>query len=965
MKFRFTLSHPESGLTEEITEPDGWKDAVLKLDRHEEFHSLFEYFEGSFIFYGNNGVVDGGIETIKVILRNYGIDTTLIITIDLTYDEVNFLNVFTGQLSLVDSEEIPDNKMRIPIIRDDNWQKFISRLTTPVNIQSALNLDEEPAGDAENINLRLSSQSIRYRTAASLIGTFLYGDWESADGQYLQIDWDDYSLDEIKTKYTYPISFNTELPVEKYSIDFAGEYHIRARIYFTQAAMTIGGGGTVTFDGYSPMDTSFLTYIQVELQVNGITRFVFDQTDLGSFPTDGHSVFTLDETIELRANDKISIFARIIGSTLFFPILLGSDPTGIGEQIDSYQAPPGGTVPPDFPSGLTDDNELFIEALTSFPETDVGAFLLHDVAGYIVDRTTGVDDLFYSDYFGSPETLYRQYISRGCASRYALIKGLQLRQYLLSEKPFFLSFDQFWKGANPIFNLSLSHEVVFIPTVIDVSPDINLIEDLADWENTPGATWDFATFSRPFVSVNGAGGVEGYAAGEAEFLEDQYYQLDTEIEVHETGVETPIVVVTWAILDAAFNEIETREFSYSGAGVKVESFIMHPNEDGFYFAVKITNNTPTETKNLEVLLAFTEDAQTVLTPKEVIRIERKEDQYDDSDGTSIDFYNVRNITKKYDADRIFNKVSIGYSRWQSEDIAGIDDPQSKKTYSTRFKKVGKGIDLYSEFIAASLVIEQARRTVKEKSADYKYDNETFIIAIDPLSQEFSPATSPDVYNFVPELDENFSSVTNLFESHTRYNLRLTPARNFLRWQDYLQGSLQDYLGSEFRFASGEGNYDMESVMSEGCSNESYSEVELSEQGNIPVTTDFIHRAELYEAEIPMEWTEYQTIRDNKKKPIGISITHEDPVPMFIKTLDYKPVEGKATILMWAKEYFDLSVVVDTTPMRECYTSAEECENAITDEFGNFLTDEFGVCITEGPVESIGGMILDAPLDGIL
>ena len=438
------------------------------------------------------------------------------------------------------------------------------------------------------------------------------------------------------------------------------------------------------------------------------------------------------------------------------------------------------------------DNHLIITADTTFKNSDADGFLLHDAFAAVCDRIIGESDTFYSEYLGSDLTQARQYEENGCAWKYMLVKGLQLRKYTLTEKPFFMSLNQCWRGANPILNLSLGYDEV----------------------------------------------------------------------------------------------------------------------DG----------------------------------NQVIRVERKEYQYDNSEGTSVDFSNIRDITRKYDNDRIFNKIEIGYNRWQAEDISGIDDVQTKKTYSSRFKKIGKTLTLFSEFMAASIPIEQARRTSKEKSSDYKYDNEVFIIAINPNQVDVSPDESPDVLNFNPELNENFDSITNLLNSETRYNTRLSTGYNFLRWKNYIQGCLQDYLGSLFGFRSGEGNFDMVStITASDC--ESFAGIELNEKGNLTVDSDFLCLSNLYEVEMPMEFEDYATIRANKRKPIGISQTDTDHVPMFIKDLQYKPVKGTCTALLWAKEYLELDVIEDEIATQECFVT-EECEDALTDELGIILTDELGVCITE-------------------
>src|SRR5690606_11655132 len=147
---------------------------------------------------------------------------------------------------------MPDNKIKVPIIRDDFWAKFIARLNTPVDIQSDTNLDDEPCNVFDAISLQLSSQIVKYSTTARSRDSYFYGPYSVPldTKNYLQVDWDEYDIDEVTTKYSYPIAWNDEDPFEKYSVEFAGEYYFRIRIYLTHAGVIVGGGGTVTFDGY-------------------------------------------------------------------------------------------------------------------------------------------------------------------------------------------------------------------------------------------------------------------------------------------------------------------------------------------------------------------------------------------------------------------------------------------------------------------------------------------------------------------------------------------------------------------------------------------------------------------------------------------------------------------------------------------------------------------------------------------
>lgn len=293
------------------------------------------------------------------------------------------------------------------------------------------------------------------------------------------------------------------------------------------------------------------------------------------------------------------------------------------------------------------------------------------------------------------------------------------------------------------------------------------------------------------------------------------------------------------------------------------------------------------------------------TTDDTIEIERREDFFDENISVSFDY--VDDIIRRYDQDKIFNKVEIGFQKWQSENISGIDDPQTKHSYATRFKKVGKSISILSDWIAASLSIETTRRAKQKKSADYKYDDETFLISVNASTLN-------------PELDENFQTITGLNNSDTRYNIRLSPARSMLRWIKHFNGSLQSYIGSAYKFVSGEGNYDMSSLLdTSDCEYDAGSAVgpTVSEKEDMFVHDgDYIHMADLLEIKIPMSWAQYRTIRDNRKKAIGISRTNTGHIPCFIKTLEYEVCNSYATITAWPKNKFSIDRV-ETTSQSGC------------------------------------------------
>lgn len=1152
MNFRFTLSHESGSLR--ISEPDGWKQAVMRLERDKQFYSLIEFFDGAFIFYGNNGVVNGGIDFIKAIEEEYGPDAQINILIELAPDDETYEDVFYGQLNLELAEEYPKNKLKVPVIRDNFWSKFIKRVETPVDLQATTDLDGEAVEPVDKVNITLPSQIITYFSDYNQNYSITY---DGADS-YMMLNFDEVINDDIKlfSIVRDVVDFDTYSLLGLFEAPYDGDFRIQLKfpsaIYFSATPEWITGSGTTRirikktnetgvdsygFPDHASVETdgtdSWLVWDldvtyrlvrgeQLAIALQGALATVFGETELfwktdvdlatigatitlsGEQTIDG----TLTSTSRVLVKDQGNREENGIYDTSAGAWTRVSDLNDASEFINAAVYVVGGTANTDtswrqteevetvgvdpniwtftdnsderfrvFP-GYPVENYIKITASTKFRESVNEGFLIHDSGAAILKRYgLGEENPFYSDLLGSQLTNARTYEADGCAWDYVILKGLQVRGYQLTEKPFFMSFDQWWKGINPILCLGLSYDVLESTT-----PETVTVENVADWDDAggpfPGVSWAYTSPAFPHVSVNGGGGTEGYTCGLCATVSGQTYQFSVVMGVAQTGSETADITFTWALLDASFNELATEQFSYIGAGYFDETFNMVPSGDGIYLACRVENNTPTQTKNVTIYWAiggqggqlllnpdfddssvwtnensgtdwvitggnatltlpsgtskdltqeFTNgeagsyviisrrvstnfnvgpdsvnysinvydasnnlisgasefitgnntidtefafdsvvpiakieivadigtgsdidlavpylylfgptEAATPTPEQDIIRVENRDYFYQEE--MSVLISNIEDITRKYDTEKIYNKIEIGYAQWQAEDISGIDDPQTKHIYSTRFQKVGKSVTVHSEFIAASLAIETTRRQTVEKSTDYKFDNNVFIIAINPDD------VSPDSY--VPELDENFTSILNLLNSDTRYNIRLSVARNFIRWRKWFNGCLQNYLDSVYKFVSGEGNYDMITDLADAspaCHEEDYTET-LSESQDIEVTSEIIHTTNLYEMVVPMEWETYKTIRDNRRNAIGISLTDIGHVPLFIDVLDYKVMEGEATITGWTKEYFPLEVIEGIAPTQDCFPSTA-CDNPITDESGDILTDENGVCIT--------------------
>jgi len=762
-RFRVTLSHDVIG-SQVINEPDGWKDAVMKLERDKEGDSLIEHYVGgsdsSFIFYGDNGIINGGINFLLQAEQYYGLDAEVNALFEYSDQEDDvFEQIFTGQVDISQKTHMKDNKMQAPIIRDDFWATFINRMDTPVDLQSTTDLDGNAVAAIDPVTINLTSQKIQKQFDGTLsTGATVYQD-DILVNEYLQFDFDNEILSEIETKYNLFFSSNPDRPVALFEIKEAGDYAFDIRIEMTIKLHT---GGAISACAGLFISNPTSSYMNVYLQINDNTPIALTETDFSGDST----AYTYTGTQSLTVGSNIRIYAIVTdvtwkdanaaNSILIYgdvntsvPIKTGTFSfNGVSCVLDSVA---DDNVSFSVPSGSSTPTYLSITAQTTIPATETEGFLLHDAFAAVCARIGLGNNSFYSEYLGSELTEARTYAENGCGSEYVVLKGLQIRQYTLTEKPFFTSFKQLWQGANPILCLG---------------------------------------------------------------------------------------------------------FGYDTIG---------------------------DTK--------------------VVRIEDKPFYYDSTD-TSVEFSNVREIASSYDEERIFKTIKNGYKIWQSEDISGIDDPQTKQTRATRLKKAGKEIVLESEFIAASLAIETTRRTTREKSADYKYDNNTFIIAVYHNEGTFLPKTNGD-----------FNSITNLLNSDTRYNSILTCLRNFLRWTPYFNGGLYQYQTSKYKFVSGEGNYDMVSDYdcSVGRACEGILCDSFAEKADINLATYFNGLGYLF---IPVEhtiiinmnWDQYLTIRQNPTLAIGISQTSSNFTKFFIKELEFSIVKGKATIKAWPKTPFTIQVI---------------------------------------------------------
>jgi len=247
----------------------------------------------------------------------------------------------------------------------------------------------------------------------------------------------------------------------------------------------------------------------------------------------------------------------------------------------------------------------------------------------------------------------------------------------------------------------------------------------------------------------------------------------------------------------------------------------------------------------------------------VIRVEDAGYFYDDS-ATVFNFEDVT-LTRSNASEYYTSQINIGYDKWKTEDVGGVDEVNTVHQYATRIQNNKQDLDLNSELVTGSYAIEHTRRRKELPETDWQYDEDNFMIA-----------TKRDTSLASAEKDENFSSITGIIRPDTIYNLRYTPARNFIRWLRIINIGLYQYTSDLITFRSGEGNITAATTQTDTCPG-AYDATNVSENGNFfPYGGGFSYEVEplflpvFFEFQYPLSYTDYKVLRDNRYKQVTVN-----------------------------------------------------------------------------------------------
>ena len=277
----------------------------------------------------------------------------------------------------------------------------------------------------------------------------------------------------------------------------------------------------------------------------------------------------------------------------------------------------------------------------------------------------------------------------------------------------------------------------------------------------------------------------------------------------------------------------------------------------------------------------------------ILRLEERDYFYDNT-STTLQCPFAKDIKTSVAKEYFVSDIFLGFNKWEVENINGLDEVNSKRTYTTGVKAIDNKLNIESPFVGGMYAIEITRRK-GNNSTDTDYDNDNFIIC---TNRSVDGNGVPNNMG-VAEKNENFSTVNNILAPDTSYNLRITPARSLIRHMKYIASSIYKQAGRLVRFTYGEANFSAQSALVDStCINGNFNGQLLTENQDIAwdnanINIDPIYIPEYIEFEYPVSFVDYLTIKNNPYKCIEVSQGNSNFTKGFIIEVRWKPVGGIA------------------------------------------------------------------------
>lgn len=282
---------------------------------------------------------------------------------------------------------------------------------------------------------------------------------------------------------------------------------------------------------------------------------------------------------------------------------------------------------------------------------------------------------------------------------------------------------------------------------------------------------------------------------------------------------------------------------------------------------------------------------------ERLRIEPVEYFYQDTE--IIRHPNIPAAEKPTLPDQAFSIVKVGYKKWETENVNGLDEFNSNKEFRTSLKSINNTLDVTSGFIAGGYPIEHTRQQsfADTGAADTKYDNDTFIICVIRALYAYG--------NYIVE-QGNIGNASNIYSPATAYNWRIRPMYNLIRWWKSIAQSYVNLINtaSKLFFTSGVGN-----ILAKGdlpaydpCKVEAVllAENDDLDRTDISEGKDPIWKPDAVTYRYPMSLKDYNTIKASPLGYIAYQCGSGQFEKGFIVNINYRIAKGDADITLRQK-----------------------------------------------------------------
>lgn len=242
------------------------------------------------------------------------------------------------------------------------------------------------------------------------------------------------------------------------------------------------------------------------------------------------------------------------------------------------------------------------------------------------------------------------------------------------------------------------------------------------------------------------------------------------------------------------------------------------------------------------------------------------------------------VRRSVNRDLLFSTAQIGYDKWETEEVLGLNDVFSKREFRTLIKQIKNDYNVLCSFVGSSNAIEVTRRKFGLTTKDWRYDNNTFVICLERVESGFKAE------------QDNVESASGITFPEDSYNLRISPIRNAIRHLETILSGYKNENISEVIFATGDGNIVASiNLDNDDCVLEN-GEIAENQTLNIDVVIDSesvrpLFRPETITFDYPITYTQYKTIKANPYGLIGFSCANKPTEYGWIQDFQYKPYEG--------------------------------------------------------------------------